>query len=123
MPGNIRTLCLVLVFTVLAALHAVAADASQGSKRVPPWFALALAGGFISCRNRDKWSAPDAVTLESASLNSVRQVTENLKQFTSTIKTRPSSLIWVTNPREHFTAEKPGKPELSFPCSPCVSEC
>ena len=38
-------------------------------------------------------------------LDNVRHVTENLKEFTATIKTRPYTLIRATNPREH----KPGE--------------
>lgn len=39
-------------------------------------------------------------------LDNMRQVTENLREFTSTIKTRPYSLIRASNPREHRTGEK-----------------
>jgi hypothetical protein len=35
----------------------------------------------------------------------MRHVTENLKEFTATIKTRPYTLIRATNPRQH----KPGE--------------
>jgi phospholipid/cholesterol/gamma-HCH transport system substrate-binding protein len=38
-------------------------------------------------------------------LDNVRHVTENLKEFTATIKTRPYTLIRTTNPRQH----KPGE--------------
>jgi len=38
-------------------------------------------------------------------LDNLRQVTENLREFTATIKSRPYSLIRATNPREH----KPGE--------------
>ncbi len=38
-------------------------------------------------------------------LDNMRHVTENLKEFTATIKTRPYTLIRATNPREH----KPGE--------------
>jgi phospholipid/cholesterol/gamma-HCH transport system substrate-binding protein len=38
-------------------------------------------------------------------LDNLRQATENLNEFTATIKNRPSSLIRSTNPREH----KPGE--------------
>jgi phospholipid/cholesterol/gamma-HCH transport system substrate-binding protein len=38
-------------------------------------------------------------------LDNVRHVTENLKEFTATIKTRPYTLIRATNPRQH----KPGE--------------
>jgi phospholipid/cholesterol/gamma-HCH transport system substrate-binding protein len=38
-------------------------------------------------------------------LDNVRHVTENLKEFTATIKTRPYTLIRASNPREH----KPGE--------------
>jgi phospholipid/cholesterol/gamma-HCH transport system substrate-binding protein len=37
-------------------------------------------------------------------LDNMRHVTENLKEFTATIKTRPYTLIRATNPRDH----KPG---------------
>jgi phospholipid/cholesterol/gamma-HCH transport system substrate-binding protein len=40
-------------------------------------------------------------------LDNLRHVTENLKEFTSTIKTRPYTLIRATNPREHKPGEKP----------------
>ncbi len=40
-------------------------------------------------------------------LDNMRHVTENLKEFTSTIKTRPYTLIRASNPREHITGEKP----------------
>jgi len=38
-------------------------------------------------------------------LDNMRHVTENLKEFTATIKTRPYTLIRASNPREH----KPGE--------------
>ena len=38
-------------------------------------------------------------------LDNMRQVTQNLREFTSTIKSRPYSLIRATNPREHRTGE------------------
>jgi phospholipid/cholesterol/gamma-HCH transport system substrate-binding protein len=38
-------------------------------------------------------------------LDNLRHVTENLKEFTATIKTRPYTLIRASNPREH----KPGE--------------
>jgi phospholipid/cholesterol/gamma-HCH transport system substrate-binding protein len=38
-------------------------------------------------------------------LGNLRQVSENLREFTSTIKTRPYTLIRATNPRDH----KPGE--------------
>src|SRR5258706_374093 len=38
-------------------------------------------------------------------LDNVRHVTENLKEFTATIKARPYTLIRASNPREH----KPGE--------------
>jgi phospholipid/cholesterol/gamma-HCH transport system substrate-binding protein len=38
-------------------------------------------------------------------LDNMRHVTENLREFTATIKTRPYTLIRATNPREH----KPGE--------------
>jgi phospholipid/cholesterol/gamma-HCH transport system substrate-binding protein len=38
-------------------------------------------------------------------LDNMRHVTENLKEFTSTIKTRPYTLIRASNPREHKTGE------------------
>jgi phospholipid/cholesterol/gamma-HCH transport system substrate-binding protein len=40
-------------------------------------------------------------------LDNLRHVTENLKEFTHTIKTRPSTLIRSSNPPEH----KPGEPQ------------
>jgi len=40
-------------------------------------------------------------------LDNMRHVTENLKEFTSTIKTRPYTLIRASNPREHKTGEQP----------------
>ena len=36
-------------------------------------------------------------------LDNMRHVTENLKEFTATIKTRPYTLIRASNPREHRT--------------------
>jgi phospholipid/cholesterol/gamma-HCH transport system substrate-binding protein len=39
-------------------------------------------------------------------LDNMRHVTENLKEFTSTIKTRPYTLIRASNPREHKTGEQ-----------------
>jgi len=39
-------------------------------------------------------------------LDNLRHVTENLKEFTATIKTRPYSLIRATSPREHKTGER-----------------
>lgn len=39
-------------------------------------------------------------------LDNMRQVTENLKEFTATIKTRPYTLIRASNPREHKTGEQ-----------------
>jgi phospholipid/cholesterol/gamma-HCH transport system substrate-binding protein len=38
-------------------------------------------------------------------LDNLRQATENLNEFTATIKTRPSSLIRSSNPPEHKTGE------------------
>lgn len=38
-------------------------------------------------------------------LDNMRQVTQNLREFTATIKNRPYSLIRATNPREHRTGE------------------
>lgn len=38
-------------------------------------------------------------------LDNMRHVTENLKEFTATIKTRPYTLIRASNPREHKTGE------------------
>jgi phospholipid/cholesterol/gamma-HCH transport system substrate-binding protein len=38
-------------------------------------------------------------------LDNLRHVTENLREFTATIKSRPYTLIRATNPREH----KPGE--------------
>ncbi len=40
-------------------------------------------------------------------LDNLRQVTENLKGFTATIKTRPYTLIRATNPPEHKSGEQP----------------
>src|SRR5215469_16580702 len=39
-------------------------------------------------------------------LDNMRHVTENLKEFTTTIKTRPDTLIRASNPREHRTGEQ-----------------
>ena len=39
-------------------------------------------------------------------LDNMRHVTENLKEFTATIKTRPHTLIRASNPREHKTGEQ-----------------
>jgi len=39
-------------------------------------------------------------------LENLRHVTQNLKEFTNTIKTRPYTLIRSSNPREHKTGEK-----------------
>lgn len=39
-------------------------------------------------------------------LDNLRRVTENLGEFTSTIKTRPYTLIRATNPREHKAGDK-----------------
>jgi phospholipid/cholesterol/gamma-HCH transport system substrate-binding protein len=39
-------------------------------------------------------------------LDNLRRATENLNEFTATIKTRPSSLIRSSNPPEHKTGEK-----------------
>jgi phospholipid/cholesterol/gamma-HCH transport system substrate-binding protein len=39
-------------------------------------------------------------------LDNMRHVTENLKEFTATIKTRPYALIRASNPREHKTGEQ-----------------
>jgi phospholipid/cholesterol/gamma-HCH transport system substrate-binding protein len=39
-------------------------------------------------------------------LDNMLHVTENLKEFTSTIKTRPYTLIRASNPREHKTGEQ-----------------
>jgi len=39
-------------------------------------------------------------------LDNMRRVTENLKEFTATIKTRPDTLIRASNPREHRTGEQ-----------------
>ena len=39
-------------------------------------------------------------------LDNMRHVTENLKEFTATIKTRPDTLIRASNPREHRTGEQ-----------------
>jgi phospholipid/cholesterol/gamma-HCH transport system substrate-binding protein len=39
-------------------------------------------------------------------LDNMRHVTENLREFTSTIKTRPYTLIRATNPREHKPGER-----------------
>lgn len=43
-------------------------------------------------------------------LDNMLHVTENLKEFTQTIKTQPSSLIRASNPREHKTGETELKP-------------
>ena len=40
-------------------------------------------------------------------LDNLRRVTENLDEFTATIKTRPYTLIRASNPREHITGEQP----------------
>jgi phospholipid/cholesterol/gamma-HCH transport system substrate-binding protein len=40
-------------------------------------------------------------------LDNLRHVTENLKGFTATIKTRPYTLIRATNPPEHKSGEQP----------------
>jgi phospholipid/cholesterol/gamma-HCH transport system substrate-binding protein len=40
-------------------------------------------------------------------LSNMQRVTENLKEFTATIKTRPNSLIHATNSREQKPGEKP----------------
>jgi len=39
-------------------------------------------------------------------LDNMRHVTQNFKEFTATIKTRPYTLIRASNPREHKTGEK-----------------
>jgi len=39
-------------------------------------------------------------------LENMRHVTQNLKEFTNTIKTRPYTLIRSNNPREHKTGER-----------------
>jgi len=39
-------------------------------------------------------------------LDNMRHVTENLKEFTATIKTRPYTLIRASNPREHAPGEQ-----------------
>ena len=39
-------------------------------------------------------------------LENLRHVTQNLKEFTNTIKTRPYTLIRATNPREHKPGER-----------------
>ncbi len=39
-------------------------------------------------------------------LENLRHVSQNLKEFTNTIKTRPYTLIRSTNPREHKTGER-----------------
>jgi phospholipid/cholesterol/gamma-HCH transport system substrate-binding protein len=39
-------------------------------------------------------------------LDNMRDVTENLKEFTDTIKARPYSLIRITNPRDHQPGDK-----------------
>ena len=43
-------------------------------------------------------------------LDNMLHVTQNLKEFTQTIKTRPYSLIRASNPREHITGETDSKP-------------
>ena len=40
-------------------------------------------------------------------LDNMRHVTENLKEFTATIKSRPYTLIRASNPREHKPGDKP----------------
>ena len=40
-------------------------------------------------------------------LDNLRHVTENLKEFTATIKTRPYTLIRASNPREHKPGDQP----------------
>jgi phospholipid/cholesterol/gamma-HCH transport system substrate-binding protein len=40
-------------------------------------------------------------------LDNLRHVTENLKEFTATIKTRPYTLIRASNPREHNPGDQP----------------
>jgi len=40
-------------------------------------------------------------------LDNMRHVTENLKEFTATIKTRPYTLIRASNPRDHKPGEQP----------------
>jgi hypothetical protein len=39
-------------------------------------------------------------------LDNLLHVTENLKEFTATIKSRPYTLIRATNPREHRPGEQ-----------------
>jgi phospholipid/cholesterol/gamma-HCH transport system substrate-binding protein len=39
-------------------------------------------------------------------LDNMRHITENLKEFTATIKTRPYTLIRASNPKEHKTGEQ-----------------
>ncbi|MGC1365999.1 MAG: hypothetical protein WA829_09910, partial [Candidatus Acidiferrum sp.] len=39
-------------------------------------------------------------------LDNFRRVSENLKEFTDTIKKRPYTLIRATNPHEHKPGEK-----------------
>jgi len=40
-------------------------------------------------------------------LDNLRQVSENLREFTNTIKTQPSTLIRSESPRQHVPGEKP----------------
>jgi phospholipid/cholesterol/gamma-HCH transport system substrate-binding protein len=42
-------------------------------------------------------------------INNLRQVTDNMKQFTETIKTRPYTLIRTTSPKPHEPGEAPPK--------------
>jgi phospholipid/cholesterol/gamma-HCH transport system substrate-binding protein len=39
-------------------------------------------------------------------LGNLRQVSQNLREFTSTIKTRPYTLIRASNPRDHKPGER-----------------
>jgi phospholipid/cholesterol/gamma-HCH transport system substrate-binding protein len=40
-------------------------------------------------------------------LDNLRQISENLRDFSATIKTRPSSLIRSSTPKEHKPGEQP----------------
>jgi phospholipid/cholesterol/gamma-HCH transport system substrate-binding protein len=40
-------------------------------------------------------------------LDNLRHVTENLKEFTATIKARPYTLIRASNPHEHKPGDQP----------------
>jgi hypothetical protein len=40
-------------------------------------------------------------------LDNLRHVSQNLREFTNTIKTKPYTLIRSSNPRDHKPGEKP----------------